>query len=209
MTLASYKLPCSLFNFRSCQHCFNQQIVLYLFMLTGSFFSRPSWVPLSPAQHLPAPWHGPLPHFEVLLSLINLHGRTAHPVDQAPTPAPAPGAAKAEKVKRPAILAAGTSEEWAYFEQQWSDYKAATHLTGSDIVFQLLECCDEALRKDLTRTFGTLASSDEQTILSNMKTLRPSGKHNGLTDAPSTNVPGPRRASTGLFSPPQRSGRSM
>ena len=104
--------------------------------------------------------------FEVLLSLINLHWRTAHPVDQAPTPAPAPGAAKAEKVKRPAILAAGTSEEWAYFEQRWSDYKAATHLTGSDI-----ECCDEALWKDLTRTFGTLASSDEQTILSNMKTL--------------------------------------
>ena len=106
---------------------------------------------------------------EVLLRLIDLHGRTAHPAEHAPTPAP--GAAKAEKVKRPTISAAGTSEEWAYFLQRWSDYKAATHLTGSDIVYQLLECCDEMLRKDLTRTFGALASSDESTILKNMKTL--------------------------------------
>ena len=74
-------------------------------------------------------------------------------------------------MKRPTISAAGTSEEWAYFLQRWSDYKAATHLTGSDIVYQLLECCDEMLRKDLTRTFGALASSDESTILKNIKTL--------------------------------------
>ena len=107
---------------------------------------------------------------EVLLRLIDLHGRTAHPAEHAPTPAL--GAAKAEKVKRPTISAAGTSEEWAYFLQRWSDdYKAATRLTGSDIVYQLLECCDEMLRKDLTRTFGALASSDESTILKNMKTL--------------------------------------
>ena len=106
---------------------------------------------------------------EVLLRLIDVHARTAHPAEHAPTPAP--GAAKAEKVKRPTISAAGTSEEWAYFLQRWSDYKAATHLTGSDIVYQLLECCDEMLWKDLTRTFGALASSDESTILKNIKTL--------------------------------------
>ena len=106
---------------------------------------------------------------EVLLCLIELHGRTAHPTDSA-TPS-ASGPAKAEKVKRPVISPSGTSEEWVYFQQRWSDYKAATHLGGTDIVFQLLECCDEALRKDLTRTFGALAASDESTILHNIKTL--------------------------------------
>ena len=108
-----------------------------------------------PAPDCTTTWPTGTP-LEVLLCLIDLHGRTSHPVAQAPTPAPALGAARAEKVKRPA---AGTSEEWAYFVQRWSDYKAATHLTGPDMVFQLLECCDEALRKDLTRTFGTLAQT--------------------------------------------------
>ena len=52
-----------------------------------------------------------------------------------------------------------------------SDYKAATHLAGPDIVYQLLECCDEALRKDTTRAFGSLSTSDETTVLANIKTL--------------------------------------
>ena len=69
------------------------------------------------------------------------------------------------------IKAAGTSEEWAYFTQRWTDYKAATHLSGTDVIFQLLECCEETLRKDLTRTFGALSCSDETMVLANMKTL--------------------------------------
>ena len=69
------------------------------------------------------------------------------------------------------MSAAGTSETWAYFLQRWSDYKQATRLTGTDTIYQLLECCDEGLRKDLTRTFGALSSSDEETVLRNIKTL--------------------------------------
>ena len=34
-----------------------------------------------------------------------------------------------------------------------------------------LMCCDEALRKDLTRTFGSLSSSDETVVLQNINTL--------------------------------------
>ena len=108
---------------------------------------------------------------EILLSLINLHARTAHPPTPVSTPAPASSAAKVEKVKRPVIAAAGTSEEWSYFELRWSEYKAATHLTGPDVAYQLLECCEEGLRRDLTRTFGALTSKDEQTILANIKSL--------------------------------------
>ena len=74
-------------------------------------------------------------------------------------------------MKRPIISTAGTQEEWKYFEQRWSDYRAATHLTGTDVVYQLLECCDETLRRDLTRTFGSLSSSTEATVLKNIKTL--------------------------------------
>ena len=107
---------------------------------------------------------------EVLFSLINLHARTAHPTD--PEPAPTPScAAKVEKVRRPTVSAAGTSEDWSYFELRWSEYKADTYLKGTDTVYQLLECCDEGLRKDLTRTFGALTLKDERTILTNIKSL--------------------------------------
>ena len=119
-----------------------------------------------PAPNCDTEWPQDLPT-DVLTRLLDLHSSTAH---AAHTRAPA-AAAKAEKVRRPTISAAGTSEEWAYFVQRWTDYKQATHLTGPDVVFQLLECCDEGLRKDLTRTFGALASSDELTILSNMRML--------------------------------------
>ena len=104
---------------------------------------------------------------EVLIRLLDIHAKTAHPDTHTPSPA----TAKAEKVKRPSISASGSSEEWTYFTQRWSEYKAATHLTGRDIIYQLLECCDEALRKDLTRTFGSLSSSDETVVLQNIKTL--------------------------------------
>lgn len=122
-----------------------------------------------PAPDCDTTWPANTPE-AVLTRLIDLHSRTAHHVN-APPPAAAAANARPEKVRRPAISAAGTSEEWAYFEQRWSDYKNATRLTGNDVVFQLLECCDETLRKDLTRTFGALASNDEQTTLRNIKSL--------------------------------------
>jgi hypothetical protein len=40
------------------------------------------------------------------------------------------------------------------FLLRWTDYVAATKLDGKDKVIQLLECCEELLRKDLTRTTG-------------------------------------------------------
>ena len=105
----------------------------------------------------------------VLLRLIEMHERTAHPPAAGATPANP--SSKAEKVKRPVLTAAGTSEEWAYFSQRWNEYKTASRLTGTDVVLQLLECCDEPLRRDLHRTFGVLINSPELTVLSNLKTL--------------------------------------
>jgi hypothetical protein len=81
-------------------------------------------------------------------------------------------AAKVEKVKRPTISAAGTHEEWAYFTSRWDEYVAATKITGRDVVIQLLECCDEALRKDLTRsTSDKLTDKSAQEVLDAIKKL--------------------------------------
>ena len=93
---------------------------------------------------------------QALVALIELHGRTAH---APPTPAATePANTKAEKVRRPTITSQGNTEDWTYFHSRWQEYKAATKLTGTDIVHQLLETCEESLRKDLHRTYGTLVS---------------------------------------------------
>ena len=71
-----------------------------------------------------------------------------------------------EKVKRPVISTAGTSEEWSYFESRWSDYVDATKITGHDKVVQILECCDEPLRKDLARSaVGSLINKTADAVL--------------------------------------------
>ncbi|MEM7284014.1 MAG: hypothetical protein AAF438_20595 [Pseudomonadota bacterium] len=103
-----------------------------------------------PAPHCNVSWPSTTAT-EVLLKLLDIHERTAHPTT-TPTTAPTATGVKAEKVKRPIICASGTNEEWTYFEKRWSEYKRATRLSGEDIIFQLLECCEETLRKDLTRS---------------------------------------------------------
>ena len=80
--------------------------------------------------------------------------------------------AKMEKIKRPTVALAGTGEAWSYFITRWGEYKSGTKLVGPDVVAQLLECCDEVLRKDLTRAAGkSLINSDEKYVLAAMKAL--------------------------------------
>ena len=98
----------------------------------------------------------------IVAALITTHS-TIHTSGQA---------AKVEKVKRPTIDAAGTSEEWSYFTSRWTDYVEATKITGKDRVVQLLECCSEPLRKDLTNAAGgTLTNKTEAEVLAAIKTL--------------------------------------
>ena len=100
----------------------------------------------------------------VCVELLKIHA-TIHSTNTSTT-------AKVEKVKRPTISAAGTSEEWQYFESRWTDYCDATKITGKDKVVQLLECCDEQLRKDLTRNAGgSLANKSEGDVLAAIKRL--------------------------------------
>ena len=77
-----------------------------------------------------------------------------------------------EKVRRPTITSAGTSEEWSYFITRWQDYAEATRVEGKDKVIQLLECCDEQLRKDLTRNAGgSLTNKPVEEVLQAIKKL--------------------------------------
>ena len=105
---------------------------------------------------------------QALVALIELHSRTAH----APTThATEPANTKAEKVRRPTITSQGNTEDWTYFHSRWQEYKAATKLTGADIIYQLLETCEESLRKDLHRTYGTLVGETEENVLKFINTL--------------------------------------
>ena len=100
----------------------------------------------------------------VVVQLLQMHHAAAH---SRPTVS-----IHAEKVSRPQVKAAGSSEDWEYFSNRWSEYKKATQLTGTDCVVQLLECCDEALRRDLTRfSGGSLSNESEKTVLAAMRSL--------------------------------------
>ncbi len=67
----------------------------------------------------------------VAAALITTHA-TVHAL-----PHPVVPAAKAEKVKRPCILSAGTTEDWQYFRSRWSDYVRATKLSGDPVIGML------------------------------------------------------------------------
>ena len=100
----------------------------------------------------------------VVVQLLQMHQNDAHMRPSV--------SINAEKVSRPKVKAAVTSEDWAYVASRWSEYKQATRLSGTDCVIQLLECCDEDLRRDLTRlSGGSLSTQPEKTVLASMRSL--------------------------------------
>lgn len=83
-------------------------------------------------------------------------------------------AVRAEKVRRPDITSAGSTESWLYFRTRWRAYVRATKIAGPDLVVQLLECCDDKLRKDMTRNAGgavQLEDMSEEEVFTSMKAL--------------------------------------
>ena len=83
-----------------------------------------------------------------------------------------PGTLQVEKVKRPIISTGGSSEEWSYFLTRWGDYVQATGIANREAVIQLLECCDESLRKDLTCSAGgSLLNKTPNEVLASIKVL--------------------------------------
>lgn len=101
--------------------------------------------------------------------LITVHSKGSHSTPQVQASC---NSAKVEKVRRPTITSAGTSEQWSYFTTRWLDYVEATHIEGKEKVIQLLECYDEQLRKDLTRNAdGSLTSRSTEEVLEAIKKL--------------------------------------
>ena len=96
------------------------------------------------------------------IALLTIHG-SSHATSQA--------AVKPEKVTRPKIGRASTSEDWEYFLKRWNDYKTATQITGNDVRIQLLECCEETVRRDLHRSDKSISSKGEGAILNAIKRL--------------------------------------
>lgn len=86
--------------------------------------------------------------------------------------------AKDEKVRRPAISSAESSEEWSYLLR---DYSEATKLKGKDMVIQLLKCCEEQFWKDLTRNAGgSLTNKSMDEVMAAIKKIsRERRKHHG------------------------------
>lgn len=120
-----------------------------------------------PAQGCTQTFRDDLPE-AVLTQLISIHAQSVHPVT---TPPQQNLCAKMERVRRPTISSAGTSEDWDYFLGRWQEYKLATRLRGQDILTQLLECADDDLRKDLSRAYGSLLNETEDNALKKIKTL--------------------------------------
>lgn len=101
----------------------------------------------------------------IVAALLTTHA-TQHNGNQAS------GTAKVEKVKRPTMIRASSSEDWTYFTTRWDEYKQATGVKGKEVIVQLLECCEEQLRKDLTRsTVGPLTNKSEADILDAIRSL--------------------------------------
>ena len=86
----------------------------------------------------------------------------------------APGAgqqAKPDKLSRPKVSKESTSEDWEYFIIRWDAYKTATHIVDREATLQLLECCEDSLRKDLHRFHSNIATATEINALAAIKTL--------------------------------------
>ena len=109
---------------------------------------------------------------ETNLFLLQMHRDDEHaPAIRANT-APTASAARIQKVNRPTLGLAGSSEEWSYFLTRWNDYVEATHVAGKERIIQLLECCEEDLRKDLTRCAGgSLTNKTETEVLEAIQQL--------------------------------------
>ena len=102
------------------------------------------------------------------VALYQIHVKARHP--DTVTAA----SSKAEKAKRPELSSDTSEEDWAYFTTRWDQYKKATGLKGDDIVTQLLECCDEQLRRDHHRTFSGAtgaAAVTEETVTAELKQI--------------------------------------
>ena len=120
----------------------------------------------------------------IAVALLNTHA-----IIHAPTPSTNAAAAKVERVKRPTVTSAGSSEEWDYFLVRWRDCVEATKVTGKDRTIQLLECCDDQLRSHVTHTAQGNPASDPVLLIPKTPTPHGPPPHVPLRRSTRTTVP--------------------
>ena len=109
-------------------------------------------------------WKLETENLEHYISLLKIHVEARHKQQRV--------SAKAEKAKRPELTSEVSEEDWSYFTSRWEHYKKACGLTAEDTVTQLLECCNEGLRRDHHRTFsGANEANDENAVLAQLKQI--------------------------------------
>ena len=79
-------------------------------------------------------------------------------------------------------------------------YVTGTKLIGYDVVTQLLECCEEDLRKDLTRAAGrSLVDNDEKDVLAAMRALAVRAENTMVARVALSNMPQDMRSPSDRF----------
>ena len=117
-------------------------------------------------------WEQDTANLETFATLYKIHVSAVH---AQPT-----SNAKAEKAKRPPLSSDVSDEDWEYFTSRWEQYKKAANITGDDVVTQLMECCDEQLRREHHRTFSGAGATTETDILAELKQIAVSKKNKAV-----------------------------
>ena len=104
---------------------------------------------------------------EVILYLAQAHEKEHQENHQKSLSLPQPE--RTEKVKRPTISVGCIPEAWSFFEYAWKDFKVSANISEERRVSNLMQCCDDALHKDLFRLYGDPNGSTEDQILQRIK----------------------------------------
>ena len=75
--------------------------------------------------------------------------------------------------KKPTVNLGCTPENWSYFEARWDDYKQLANIKETNIIANLMECCDDALRKDIFHIYGNLkiGHTEQEALKKNFKNM--------------------------------------
>lgn len=111
-------------------------------------------------------------NLETYATLYKIHVSAAHAQPRSLN--------KAEKAKRPELSSDVSDEDWSYFTSRWDHYKKAANVTGDDVVTQLMECCNEQLRREHHRTFSGAGATSEKDLLAQLKQISVSKRNKAV-----------------------------
>lgn len=109
-----------------------------------------------------------IPSWELLLKALEIHQKTAHPVNTAPGGG---NTAKVDKKIRPSITPQMSEESWRFFSDEWGRYKRQTGVSGQQLLDELWSCMTEELRQLAFAEGGSDTLLTEDTMTARIKKL--------------------------------------